>query len=135
MVEWIDVLRYAPLVSATAWISIAALQVYRDRWHTWTETFFLFSCFFAAIYAIGDFLLFVSNTPSAARLSALVSLTGLTLALNFFLLFSLVYVDRMRRPYWALMAISIAVLLVLFSIGLEGVQFGAIPVPLFNSTV
>jgi hypothetical protein len=135
MVDWIDVLRYAPLASAAAWISLAAMQVYRDRWHTWTETFFLFSCLFAAIYAIGDFLLFVSISATTAKFSALVSLTGLTLALNFFLLFTLVYVDRLRRWHWAFMAVSITMLLVVWSVGLENLIQGRIWVPLFNSVV
>ncbi len=135
MADLIDILRYAPLASATAWLTLAALQVYRDRWHTWTETFFLFSCLFSAVYAIGDFLVFVSVSETAARLSALVSLTGLTLALNFFLLFSLVYVDRMKSRYWALMAVSIAMLLLLWSVGLESVIQGRIWVPVFNGTV
>ena len=91
-----EILRHAPLVSAAAWFSLAALQVYRDRWHTWTETFFLFACFFAGMYAVGDWLLFnVEPTipPDVgirnASFAALVSVTSLSLAVNFFLLFSL----------------------------------------------
>src|SRR5207244_9623221 len=83
-----------------------------------TEAFFLFCCFFAGLYAIGDWLLFHSVREVYATLSALVSLTGLTLAVNFFLLFTLVYVDRMRRAYWALMVVSIAMLLLVFRFGL-----------------
>src|SRR5207247_11154783 len=86
-----------PRAAATACFVLAILQVYRDRCHSWTEAFFLFCCFFAGLYAIGDFLLFYSTTYGAALFSTLVSLTGLTLAVNFFLLFPLVYVDRMRR--------------------------------------
>ncbi|TLZ84208.1 MAG: hypothetical protein E6K03_02965, partial [Methanobacteriota archaeon] len=112
MVSWLfEVLIEAPLASAAAWFILAALQIYRDRWHTWTEAFFLFCCFFAGLYAIGDWLLFHSVSEPYARLSALVSLTGLTLAVNFFLLFTLVYVDRMRRAYWGLMVLSIVMLL------------------------
>src|SRR3990172_11046053 len=87
-----EILRNAPLVAAAAWFSLAVLQVYRDRWHTWTETFFLFSCFFAGSYAIGDWALFNADPTNkgAAIFAALVSLTGLTLAVNFFLLFTLV---------------------------------------------
>src|SRR5437867_8120456 len=81
MVSWLfEVLIEAPLASAAAWFILAALQIYRDRWHTWTEAFFLFCCFFAGLYAIGDWLLFHSVSEYYARLSALVSLTGLTLA-------------------------------------------------------
>src|SRR3989475_996567 len=122
MVSWFfEVLIEAPLVSAAAWFILAALQIYRDRWHTWTEAFFLFCCFFAGLYAIGDWLLFHSVSDVYARLSALVSLTGLTLAVNFFLLFTLVYVDRMRRSYGLLMTISIVMLLLLWGRGITDI--------------
>lgn len=113
MVDWVlEILRNAPLVSAAAWFLLATLQVYRDRWHTWTETFFLFCCFFAAVYAIGDWLYFNARPVDTVvgTFAALVSLTGLTLAVNFFLLFTLVYVDRMRRAYWGFMAVTGAIL-------------------------
>jgi len=119
MAEWFEVLKFAPLASAVAWLTLAALQVYRDRWHTWTETFFLFSCFFAGLYAVGDFLLFISASREAALLSTLVSLTGLTLAVNFFLLFTLVYVERVKQSYAVFVAISIAMLLVIWGAGIK----------------
>ncbi len=122
IVSLIEILKAAPIVSAAAWFILAILQVYRDRWHTWTEAFFLFCCFFAGLYAIGDFLLFYSRTFEAALLSTLVSLTGLTLAVNFFLLFTLVYVDRMRRSYGLLMAVSIAMLLLLWGRGITDIR-------------
>src|SRR5437899_10363497 len=98
-VEPLDILRFVPILSAGGWFLLAFLQVYRDRWHTWTETFFLFACFFAGLYAIGDWLFFQA-TQETALFAALISFTGLTLATNFFLLFTLVYVDRMRTWYW-----------------------------------
>src|SRR5881628_1451503 len=132
MVSWFfEVLIEAPLVSAAAWFILAALQIYRDRWHTWTEAFFLFCCFFAGLYAIGDWLLFHSISGWYASLSALVSLTGLTLAVNFFLLFTLVYVDRMRRSYWALMVVSIAMLLLVFRFGITMMNPPTSDAPLF----
>jgi predicted regulator of Ras-like GTPase activity (Roadblock/LC7/MglB family) len=138
MAEWyVQILSATPLVSAAAWLTLAALQVYRDRWHTWTETFFLFSCFFAGLYAIGDWLFFGAKTDNLAKLAALVSLTGLTLAVNFFLLFTLVYVDRMRRKYWAVMAITVAVLLMMWSASLDVLPpsgQGGLRVPVYNST-
>lgn len=136
-----EILRNAPLVSAAAWLMLAALQVYRDRWHTWTETFFLFSCFFAGLYAIGDWLFFNvdptrANATGSATLAALISLTGLTLAVNFFLLFSLVYVDRMRRSYWGFMVITFAILLMLWSVTLDHIlapsESGTLYVPVFH---
>ncbi|TLZ71665.1 MAG: hypothetical protein E6K14_07660 [Methanobacteriota archaeon] len=102
-----------PILSAGAWFVLAFLQVYRDRWHTWTETFFLFACFFAGLYAIGDWLFFGAKSLEAAQLAALISFTGLTLATNFFLLFTLVYVDRMRTWYWAFMIISFGMLIMI----------------------
>ncbi len=95
MADWIStVLKTAPLVSAAAWLLLAALQVYRDRWHTWTERFFLLSCFFPGFYAIGDWLFFNAdpNNLQAQKTAALISLTGLVLAINFFLLFTLTFV-------------------------------------------
>ncbi len=130
------ILTNAPLVSAAAWIVLAALQIYRDRFHTWTETFFLFSCFFAGFYTIGDWLFFGAKFDLAATFAALVSFTGLTLAVNFFLLFTLVYVDRMRRSYWGFMVITFAILLMLWTVTLDYVkpptQSGALYVPVFH---
>jgi hypothetical protein len=130
-------------VSAAAWFSLAALQIYRDRWHTWTETFFLSACFFAGMYAVADWLFF--NVPTTippetgirnASLAALISLTSLGLAVNFFLLFSLVYVDRMRRSYWTFMAVAIAIIFMVWTFGLEGVrgptETGSLWVPVFR---
>jgi hypothetical protein len=126
MTDWvIDALRNIPLVSAAAWLLLVALQVYRDRWHTWTETFFLFCCTFAGIYAIGDWLFF--NAPAdnraLAELYARISLTGITLAVNFFLLFSLVYVDRMRRWYWGFMVLTGAMLVMILVFGITGLEY------------
>src|SRR5207247_3926118 len=132
MVSWLfEVLIEAPLASAAAWFILAALQIYRDRWHTWTEAFFLFCCFFAGLYAIGDWLLFHSVSVPYARLSAVVSFTGLLLAVNFFLLFTLVYVDRMRRSYWALMVGSMAMLLLVFPLWITAMNMRTPEVPLF----
>jgi hypothetical protein len=140
MADWVlEILRNAPLVSAGAWLLLAALQVYRDRWHTWTETFFLFCCAFAGIYAIGDWLFFNAppDDPSLAVLYARISLTGITLAVNFFFLFTLVYVDRMRQSYWIFMLITGGVLLMLLTVGITRVTpppptSGALYIASFN---
>src|SRR6266702_8658283 len=99
LVGLIDVLRHAPLFAASAWFLLAILQVYRDRWHTWTETFFLAACFFAGLYAVSDWLFFNADParPDLAVVSAQASLGSLTLAAVFLLLFTAVYLDRMRR--------------------------------------
>src|SRR6266508_6702772 len=139
MADWIStVLKTAPLVSAAAWLLLAALQVYRDRWHTWTERFFLLSCFFAGFYAIGDWLFFNAdpNNLQAQESAALVSLTGLILAVNFFLLFTLVYVDRMRRRYWGFIFLTAAVLIMVWTTSIESVvppSAGGVPIAIFAS--
>src|SRR5437899_10899359 len=101
-VEPLDILRFVPILSAAGWFLLAGLQVYRDRWHTWPETFFLFACFFAGLYAVGDWL-FLNVTPglptsdASARLAAVISISSLVLTETFVLLFPQVYVERMRR--------------------------------------
>ncbi len=132
MVDWLDVLRNTPIVSAAAWFLLAALQVLRDRWHTWTEIFFLYSCFFAGVYAVGDWLFF-DRAFGFPMYWAFVSLTGLTLAVNFFLLFTLVYVDRMRRSYWSFMAITAGILSMLWFGTIDHINnAGTLPVPVFH---
>lgn len=116
-----EILRNVPLVSAGAWFSLAALQVVRDRWHTWTETFFLFACFFAGMYAVGDWLFFNAGSMEAARRASQVSITSLALAVNFFLLFTLVYVDRMKRAYWGFTIVTFVVIFIMLTYSLEGV--------------
>ena len=68
-----DLLRVLPLASAATWFVLAGLQVYRDRIHTWTETFFLLSCIFAALYATWDFLFFTAGDKEFAKFAALMS--------------------------------------------------------------
>jgi len=137
MADWIStVLKTAPLVSAAAWLLLAALQVYRDRWHTWTERFFLLSCFFPGFYAIGDWLFFNAdpNNLQAQKTAALISLTGPVLAINFFLLFTLVYVDRMRRRYWVFIFLTFVMLIVVLPTSIESVvppSAGGVPIAIF----
>src|SRR5438034_3341213 len=68
-----DLLRVLPLASAATWFVLAGLQVYRDRIHTWTETFFLLSCIFAALYATWDFLFFTAGSINFAKFAGLMS--------------------------------------------------------------
>src|SRR3989440_7984177 len=133
-----DLLRVLPLASAATWFVLAALQVYRDRIHTWTETFFLFSCIFAGLYAVWDYLFFTAGDESFARFAGLVSLSTSIVTAMFLLLFTLVYIDRMRRVYWSLSVITIAILVLVWSFGLEGVMRApgsGLWLPLFNETV
>jgi len=131
-----DLLRDLPLVSATAWFALAALQVYRDRIHTWTETFFLAACFFAGFYAVADWLFFNAMNDTSAFLAALMSLTSVALTVLFLFLFTLVYIGRMKRAYWSFTAVATGMLLLLWTNGLEGVvrppAGGGLYYPVFN---
>ncbi|MGQ0798412.1 MAG: hypothetical protein ACT4OI_11210 [Methanobacteriota archaeon] len=108
-----ELLRHLPLAAAAGWFLVAALQVHRDRFRTWTEAFFLFACLAGGMYAVGDWLFFNATSPAAALLTAIASLASLSFAAMFFFLFTLVYLGRMRRAYWALAAPCAAILVVL----------------------
>jgi hypothetical protein len=110
LVSVTDILRQAPLLAAGAWFLLAILQVYRDRWHTWTEAFFLGACFFAGSYALCDWFFFTARSDASAFVYALASLTTLTLAALFVLLFTIVYIDRMRRWYWLFAGVTVALI-------------------------
>ena len=137
-----DILRFVPILSAAGWFLLAGLQVYRDRWHTWTETFFLFACFFAGLYAVGDWLFFnvtpgLPTSEASARLAAVISISSLVLTETFFLLFTQVYVERMRRSYWVVNAASIGILVMVWTVLVERVKAGQenqVYLPIFNET-
>ncbi len=137
----VEVLRQLPLLSGLTWFALAAFQVYRDRWHTWSESFFLFACIFAAAYAVADWFLFNVETlyPAKAAGGALVSVVAglvcLSLAELFFLLFSFVYVDRMRRAYLVFVAGAVGLLAIITTVMVEGVrqpESGGFYLPVFN---
>ncbi|MBI4534647.1 MAG: hypothetical protein HY708_00115, partial [Ignavibacteriae bacterium] len=107
-----EVLRYLAPVSAAIWFLLAAFQAYRDRVRTWTEKFFFFACMFAGLYAFSDFLFFRADTAEHAALTAKLSLTSVTITTLLLLLFTLVYVGRMRRSYWLLASVSGALVLI-----------------------
>jgi hypothetical protein len=135
----LDVLRFVPIVSAGGWFLLAVLQVYRDRRHTWTEVFFLFSCFFAGLYAVGDWLLFnvrpgLPSSAASARLAAMISMSSLVLTQAFFLLFTQVYLDRMRRRYLLVIAPAVGTLFLVWTVLVRGVREGPVYLPIFNET-
>jgi hypothetical protein len=135
----LDVLRFVPIVSAGGWFLLAVLQVYRDRRHTWTEVFFLFSCFFAGLYAVGDWLLFnvrpgLPSSAASARLAAMISMSSLVLTQAFFLLFTQVYLDRMRRRYLLVIAPAVGILFMVWTVLVSGVREGPVYLPIFNET-
>src|SRR5437773_10010014 len=116
-----DLLRVLPLASALTWFILAALQVYRDRIHTWTETFFLLSCIFAGLYATWDFLFFTAGDSHFATFAGRMSFSSAIVTSLFLLLFTLVYIDRMRRVLWSLRLFTIALLILFLPLGLAGV--------------
>src|SRR5256884_6887568 len=131
-----DLLRVLPLASAATWFVLAGLQVYRDRIHTWTETFFLLSCIFAALYATWDFLFFTAGDKGLAEFARLMSTSSAMVPSLFLLLFTVVYIDRMRRVYWSFAVVTVAVLLILWFFGLEDVfQVGSLWIPVYNAIV
>lgn len=95
-------LRQLPLLSATVWFGLVAFQVYRDRTRTWTERFFLLACLFAGLYALSDWFFFNAGTETDAFFWVKASIGSVILTEFFFLLFTLVYVGRMRQGYWAI---------------------------------
>jgi hypothetical protein len=126
-VDIFDLLKVLPLASAGTWFALAGLQVYRDRIHTWTETFFLFACIFAGLYAVGDWLFFTAETKEFARLAAVASLTSAIVTALFLLLFTLVYIDRMRRVYWSFAVVTGGVLILVWLFGLQSVSCSTDP--------
>ncbi len=117
----IDILKLLPLLTAGVWYLIVANQVYRDRWRTATEAYFLTSCFFTATYALSDYYFFnaPSNRPDIAANAALLSISSLTLTVVFFFLFTQVYLTKMRRAYLVALVPGIVLLPVIWSIMLQ----------------
>lgn len=107
-----EILRHFPLVSAVGWFLITGFQLLRDRYHTWTERFFLFACISAGFYAVWDWLFFNApvNDAAAAMTAAIISMASVTLTALFLFLFTLVYVGRWRRRYWLYAAVTAVVL-------------------------
>jgi hypothetical protein len=114
----IDVLKNLPLLTAAVWFALAGFQVYRDRVHTWTESFFLVGCFFAGLYAISDWVFFNAplgpNGYTGAQFAAIVSFTSVILTALFLFLFTLVYVGKMKPVYYAYVAVTIPVLVLVW---------------------
>jgi hypothetical protein len=99
----LQVLQYLPLTTAVVWWGLAAFQVARDRYRTWTEVFFLAACLFSGFYALADVFFLTAPTQQVAGLAALVSFTSLTFAVTFFMLFAVVFYTRMRSWLFAFM--------------------------------
>ncbi len=91
--------QFWPAGTVAVWYGLAIYQVYRDRYRTWTEAFFLAGCFFVGTYALADILFFNATDQVAGALAAEISFTALTLAVFFIFMFSLLFYTRMRRVY------------------------------------
>jgi hypothetical protein len=136
MVDFVDILRALPVASAATWFTLAALQVYRDRYHTWTETFFLFACIFAGLYATFDSLFFWAETEEIARSAALASFASAIVTSMFLFMFTLVYIDRMRRVYWVFAAVTGGTVILYWLLGLASVSRPErLWIPRFNTPV
>ena len=118
----LDILEQLPLLSAATWFALSFVQVYRDRVHTWTEAFFLAACVSAGLYGVGDWLLFNATTATQAYLAALVGLTWIALTVLFLLLFTVVYVERMRRRVWLLLGPTAVVLFLTWWTGVTRIR-------------
>lgn len=106
-------LRNLPAASAATWFLIASFQVYRDRYHTWTEIFFLAACIAAGFYALSDWFFFNVTDPELAKLAATSSLISVSLMALLFLLFTQVYVSRPKNTYWIFVVVSAAVIVLI----------------------
>lgn len=90
-------LLWTPLVSAAVWLAIVLYQIYRDRYHTWTEAFFLAACFAFFAYGLFDFLFFNASAFDVARVMAIASLASVMLSALFWMFYGVVLYTRMRR--------------------------------------
>ncbi|HII40556.1 MAG TPA: hypothetical protein HA326_04990 [Thermoplasmata archaeon] len=103
-------LQYLPLATVAVWWGLAALQVARDRYRTWTEVFFLAACLFVGFYALADVFFLTAPTEARAALAALASFTTLVFAITFFMLFAVVFYTRMQTWLFGLLAPCLVVI-------------------------
>jgi len=94
----------------------------------------LAACFFAGLYAVSDWLFFNADParPDLAVVAAQASLGSLTLAAVFLLLFTAVYLDRMRRSLWGLAGVA-GVVLIVGALSIERVDPPNASVPLYHA--
>ena len=110
-VSWsVGILQYLPLATVGVWWGLAAFQVARDRYRTWTEVFFLAACLFVGFYAIADVFFLTAPTVEVAAVAALASFTSLAFGCIFFMLFAVVFYTRMRTALLAVFAPCLAVI-------------------------
>lgn len=92
--------QYWPLATVAVWWGLAIYQVYRDRFRTWTERFFLGACLFTGGYALADVFFFTAPRVDSAQIAAQIGFSLLTLATVCIFLFAVVFYTRMRRAYF-----------------------------------
>lgn len=110
-----DVVRNLPLLSAMLLYTIVAVQIWRDRVRTWTESFFVFGFFFLATYTFSDFLYFHSPSREASMLAAKLANSFLTISGVLFFLFTTVFLGRMKRKYFVLLVPSIVFIAIIWT--------------------
>jgi len=117
-----DLQLWLPLPSAIVWFTLVVYQVYRDRFRTWTEVFFLAAAFFAGAYALSDLFFFNVATESQARTALLASFSSLSLTTLFFMLFGIVFYTRMRNLLFLLILPTLAILGLIWTTLVEGLH-------------
>ncbi len=98
----ISVLQWTPLATAAIWLAIVGYQLLADRYHTWTEGYFLVLCMSVGAYALIDFFFFNAPALAGAWLGAVTSLIAVSFIALFFLLYGLTLWRGMRRAYLSL---------------------------------
>lgn len=92
-----NVLVQLPLGTSIVWSIIGAFQLYRRRTRTLTEISFILGSFSWAGYAAADWLMFHSQTHDMAFLLARISVSFVTLAAFFLLLFTKLFLTKPER--------------------------------------
>ena len=97
MATALDVLVWAPLLSAAIWYGVVFYQVRRERYRTWTEVFFVALLASAGTYALSDTVFFNAPTAEGARAAAVASLYSVTFIAFFLFLYGVALEGRFRR--------------------------------------
>ncbi len=104
------VLTWLPLPSMVVWFVLVFYQLWRDRYRTWTEVFFLAACFFTGAYAMSDLFVFNVTSKAQAETALLASFSFFSLTALFFMLFGVVFYSRMRRLLFVTMLPTFVIL-------------------------
>ncbi len=105
------IVKHFPVITLAVWGTIAAYQLYRRRVRTLTETSFLLGAAAWASYAAFDWLIFNTEDYGTAFVLGRLSLTSLTLAAFFLLVFTKLFLMKPQRTDWVLtlpLAVSLA---------------------------